>query len=194
MHGDVECKGNIQQLCAAHYWNGKEDGEKVDEEGEQGKKGVARRTERQAERWEDWWNVRSPSSRLHAFSVLTFSIITSTFHFFDCLFPVSQPSVHPMPELRPLGDRFGLESEGMRWSCSSRYARFPPSFSPLHFPLPPFLRCSSSLSHGSIGSRARILTLLTTQTGPITPFQPASTRTSVAPSSSRPCARLTSWT
>ncbi|GAA5854772.1 hypothetical protein JCM8547_004066 [Rhodosporidiobolus lusitaniae] len=64
MHGELECRGSVQQLCAAHYWNEREKEEEEEEEeeemwpgwGKKGGNGEGRRRERKKEGWEDWWN------------------------------------------------------------------------------------------------------------------------------------------
>lgn len=41
LHGDIECVGNIQQLCAAHIWQPKHSDGEVDK----------------VKPWADWWDV-----------------------------------------------------------------------------------------------------------------------------------------
>ncbi|GAA5939200.1 hypothetical protein JCM3775_003210 [Rhodotorula graminis] len=52
MHGELECKGNVQQLCAARHWRAGSEGRK--------KKGVDGEAEatlaREKRAWEDSWN------------------------------------------------------------------------------------------------------------------------------------------
>ncbi|GAA5987923.1 hypothetical protein JCM11641_004583 [Rhodosporidiobolus odoratus] len=45
MHGDLECRGNVQQLCAAKHWGGGVDEVKAMVGGPKGKQG-----------WDTWWN------------------------------------------------------------------------------------------------------------------------------------------
>ncbi|GAA6054872.1 hypothetical protein JCM3770_004262 [Rhodotorula araucariae] len=46
MHGEPECRGNVQQLCAAHYWGEHES------EGDEG----LRVSVKGRMAWQDWWN------------------------------------------------------------------------------------------------------------------------------------------
>lgn len=52
MHGESECAGNKQQLCAAKYWRKGSEKEK-EGENEEGK------GEERGASWEDSWNVSS---------------------------------------------------------------------------------------------------------------------------------------
>jgi len=63
MHGELECKGNVQQLCASRHW-------RADSEERKKKKGVDGEAEvaieaalRDKRAWEDSWNVRRPLAR-----------------------------------------------------------------------------------------------------------------------------------
>lgn len=56
MHGEQECRGNVQQLCAAAHWSTREgEGKKEKLAVEEEELEVALKGK---QGWEDWWNVR----------------------------------------------------------------------------------------------------------------------------------------
>ncbi|BGP45725.1 hypothetical protein JCM10450v2_001555 [Rhodotorula kratochvilovae] len=52
LHGEAECRGNVQQLCAARHW-GRSKEEVASQAGMEGEVGVTVKGERG---WEEWWN------------------------------------------------------------------------------------------------------------------------------------------
>jgi hypothetical protein len=58
-HGDIECRGNIQQLCAADLWeipsSSRGDRKSQTEPDASGDVNVSLKGN---QAWEDWWNVR----------------------------------------------------------------------------------------------------------------------------------------
>lgn len=61
MHGELECDGNVQQLCAAKYWRGSED---------------------EVKPWIDNWNVSSfPSESTLRFVFILADNITDSMHY-----------------------------------------------------------------------------------------------------------------
>lgn len=63
MHGELECKGNVQQLCAARHWRAGSE-ERKKKKGVDGEAEVAIEAALRDKRaWEDSWNVRRPLAR-----------------------------------------------------------------------------------------------------------------------------------
>ncbi|GAA5841603.1 hypothetical protein JCM11251_004229 [Rhodosporidiobolus azoricus] len=52
MHGELECRGNVQQLCARKYWAEL----KEEPEAHFGEHGNTEATRAEKQTWEDWWN------------------------------------------------------------------------------------------------------------------------------------------
>lgn len=135
MHGDLECRGNIQQLCAAHLWNGKEDEKRVGGAEETEKKGRGEEEEgdgvsREKESWEDWWNVR----RLSALSLLSFPSNVDLRNLCSFLLP---PPLSPRHDTRQFiqcinyGETSSIGTDWKAKECAGvvrRGASLPPTF------------------------------------------------------------------
>lgn len=59
-HGDIECRGNIQQLCAADLWETPSSGHGGNRKHQAGPdaSGDVNVSLKGNQAWEDWWNVR----------------------------------------------------------------------------------------------------------------------------------------
>lgn len=69
MHGESECVGNKQQLCAAKYWR------RESEEKKEGEKEEGQGEERGAS-WEDSWNVSFKFSDVPIYLLFSDSTLT----------------------------------------------------------------------------------------------------------------------